>query len=584
MRSNFLLIIIALFTHHCLAAPVALFYYTSDTHGRYDPDRLQKEIIYLETLKQEAKSKNIPLIILHNGDFYTGSSDLNGHYDALIYKIYGLNVATVGNHEFDCKKCFKNMMDILGKETFISSNINWISRPGPDDHTFEFRPFRYIEINEDTKIAIVGVTDRNTQVTSGSSFSKEFTFSDPFESVSNVIHNLRVRDDFQGTIILQSHQGYYEDIALYEKLENFFIKQNIKGIDVILGGHTHMKKHETIGTTLKIPIIQPGAYRDSLSRFELDLTDGRLGLKNFSRTPHSAVSKIPPSYFFNFASYVEATNIIGQWGEKHKEKIISLSKKYGFGNETFLSVPTSEFELIPRAYAPDLRDDDFFKTQLSLDEFIAEAFLQYGISKFADSKEFINLGLSMRGAIRNILRPVGVDNYFHIDIEDIDEILPFHEKMTMVTFSFSQFLDYVEKLLAINKTAPAKGSAFSPTSGIDLEVLSRSSVDLKSFFEKKFSSLSNFPTDQLKIRVFMPKYFADGGDHYPNLKDNLSSRLSYQFSNSDTDTDLSVVSQFIRQIGSNIGSDRSSMMRTLELNRIKNSYRLPCAYFAMPLI
>jgi 5'-nucleotidase len=175
----------------------------------------------IETLKQGA----INPVVLDAGDVFTGTiygMIYKGLADLAYMEAFGVQAQTIGNHEFDNGP--KQLADYIKNATFpvVSANID---ASGNADLKDLVKKSTILEIGGQ-KVGVVGVTTPDTPITSSPGDTVKFL--EPLSSVQAEVDRLR------GTgitkIILLSHLGYLNDVAL---------AKGLKGVGVIVGGHSH---------------------------------------------------------------------------------------------------------------------------------------------------------------------------------------------------------------------------------------------------------------------------------------------------------------------------------------------------------
>jgi 5'-nucleotidase / UDP-sugar diphosphatase len=175
----------------------------------------------LETLK---KSSTNP-IVLDAGDVFTGTiygMVYKGLADLAYMESFGVQAQTIGNHEFDNGP--SQLAEYIKNASFpvVSANIDASAEPLLKDI---LKKSTVLEVRGQ-KIGIVGVTTPETPITSSPGDTVKFL--DPLSSVQAEVDALRGSGITK--IILLSHLGYSEDLKLAPKL---------KGVGVIVGGHSH---------------------------------------------------------------------------------------------------------------------------------------------------------------------------------------------------------------------------------------------------------------------------------------------------------------------------------------------------------
>jgi 5'-nucleotidase / UDP-sugar diphosphatase len=175
----------------------------------------------LETLKKASTNP----IVLDAGDVFTGTiygMVYKGLADLAYMESFGVQAQTIGNHEFDNGP--SQLAEYIKNASFpvVSANIDASSEPLLKDI---LKKSTVLEVRGQ-KIGIVGVTTPETPITSSPGDTVKFL--DPLSSVQAEVDALRGSGITK--IILLSHLGYSEDLKLAPKL---------KGVGVIVGGHSH---------------------------------------------------------------------------------------------------------------------------------------------------------------------------------------------------------------------------------------------------------------------------------------------------------------------------------------------------------
>jgi 5'-nucleotidase len=170
-----------------------------------------------------AKDKNV--LFLHGGDMVQGTlyfAKYQGMADMDILNMLDLDVATAGNHEFDEGPGLLASLISMARFPIVSSNIDVSKEPRLAG---SLAPYAIKTIGGE-RVAVIGITTTDTPAISNP--GPTVSFNDPAGSVMASVaelHKIGVRK-----IILLSHLGYEDDIALAKK---------IAGIQVIVGGNSH---------------------------------------------------------------------------------------------------------------------------------------------------------------------------------------------------------------------------------------------------------------------------------------------------------------------------------------------------------
>ena len=222
-----------------------------------------------KTFIDNIKNSNTNVLIMHAGDTITGSVFsivYQGMDEVEIMNDLGVQVATLGNHEFDYG--IEQLNNIIKQRNFptIACNVKIIS-------TGEnyIQPYIITNINN-IKIAIVGVLQSETMnITQGLDY---IMIEDEIESLKNLIKNTPLHTTNDITILL-SHSGFDMDKKIAEEIPSIF--------DIIIGSHTHTVLKETVivGNTM---IVQAGQYGEYIGTIDIKLKDGKYSHSDYKLT------------------------------------------------------------------------------------------------------------------------------------------------------------------------------------------------------------------------------------------------------------------------------------------------------------
>ncbi len=235
--------------------------HVNDTHSKFEPaqtkltmdldDQLKGKAVYAElggypqaaAVISQLRAKATNPVLLHAGDFVQGSlyfTKYEGVADLLFWNSQQLTAATMGNHEFDKGVPFL-FNTWLGQTRFplITANVDFSQ--DPDLALLALKPYIVREIGTQ-KIGFIGATTTETPFIS--SPGKTITFHTPILAVQKAVDELTQQG--VNKIVLISHLGYDVDQALAAQT---------KGVDVIVGGHSHtlMGDWKALGLGAKNP-------------------------------------------------------------------------------------------------------------------------------------------------------------------------------------------------------------------------------------------------------------------------------------------------------------------------------------------
>ncbi len=200
----------------------------------------------LKTILDKVRRKNPQTLFLLSGDFLSPSlmsSMLQGKQIIDLLNRTGLNYATLGNHEFDFGIDVLKKRIAQSKFTWVVSNVMLGENPFPGTISFAIH-----EIHGG-KIGIMGLLTPETKILTR--VPKQISISDFLAAAKRTIKQLKAAK--ADVIIALTHLNYLDERSL---------AQQVPEIDLILGGHDHIKQNLKIGNTL---IVESGAELHTIS-------------------------------------------------------------------------------------------------------------------------------------------------------------------------------------------------------------------------------------------------------------------------------------------------------------------------------
>jgi 5'-nucleotidase / UDP-sugar diphosphatase len=179
----------------------------------------------LATAVEQARRAQPNTLFLHGGDIVQGTlyfTQFQGKADMALLNSMGLDVAVVGNHELDKGPALLAALADLARFPLLSASMDSSAEPLLAGRV----PPWTIRSVAGRRVGIVGVTTADAPLIS--SPGPTLRFREPDESVAAAVRELEA----QGVdkIVVLSHLGYRRDLAL---------AASVRGIDVIVGGHSH---------------------------------------------------------------------------------------------------------------------------------------------------------------------------------------------------------------------------------------------------------------------------------------------------------------------------------------------------------
>ncbi len=213
--------------------------HTNDMHSRIDPfpndgrtngglGGMARRATLISQIRQQQKN----VLLLDSGDIFQGTPYFNFFGGELEYKLMTqmrYDATTFGNHDFD------NGLEGLQRQLphagfpFLSANYDFSQTILKD----RFQPYKTFA-REGIKIGVFGLGIELAGLVDKKNFGAT-VYLDPVQRAADMIQQLREKEKCNFVICL-SHLGYkYENT----KIDDRKLAQQVTGIDLILGGHTH---------------------------------------------------------------------------------------------------------------------------------------------------------------------------------------------------------------------------------------------------------------------------------------------------------------------------------------------------------
>ncbi|MBQ1736361.1 MAG: 5'-nucleotidase C-terminal domain-containing protein [Lachnospiraceae bacterium] len=250
----------------------------------------------IKTLLDDFRSEDPNLIVLDGGDFSMGT---------LYQTVYrtkaselrtlgklGVEVTTVGNHEFDCgAEGFYSMFEAAlqsGDELpqFVVSNIDWdtMNSEGITDDQKLYRECfddygvkDYVMLHHgDMDIAVFGIFGKDALACAPTCVLK---FKDPIEAATQTVAEIKKNED-PDLIIALSHSGTGETIGD----EDVELAKAVQDIDLIISAHTHTVLPEPIREG-RVTIASAGCYGAFLGNVKLKKNGNNWDLLSYKLYP-----------------------------------------------------------------------------------------------------------------------------------------------------------------------------------------------------------------------------------------------------------------------------------------------------------
>ncbi len=219
---------------------------------------------HLATLVKRLKASRPGALLLDGGDTWQGSGTslwTKGQDMVDAQKLLGVDIMT-GHWEFTygqerVKQVVDN--DFKGRVEFLAQNVATADFGDP-----VFKPYTLREING-VPVGIIGQAFPYTPIANPRYFVPEWTFGIKEEELQKQIDEVRAKG--AKIVVLLSHNGMDVDVKL---------AQRVKGLDTILGGHTHDAVPQPVVMPNGTVVTNAGSNGKFLGVMDYDLGGGKL--------------------------------------------------------------------------------------------------------------------------------------------------------------------------------------------------------------------------------------------------------------------------------------------------------------------
>ncbi|MCX8123349.1 MAG: bifunctional metallophosphatase/5'-nucleotidase [Spirochaetes bacterium] len=267
----------------------------------YTPDKINDDDTKggwarIATVIQDVKkSRKNPVLVLDSGDFLMGSFFhllcREEAFELRLMKKMGYDVITLGNHEFDLypdglARILRSAQKYNALPHIVASNIVF-SADSKDDDSLEkvfedelVKPYIVLKRGNLT-IGFFGLVGKDAAEVAP--FASPVTFADQVQTATQMVDILRNKEKVN-IVICISHSGIrkYKDSNEIDpkRSEDVQLAKAVKGIDVIISGHTHEKitKPIIVGSTI---ITQSYEYGKQVAVLDCNFSNGVLQLKDY---------------------------------------------------------------------------------------------------------------------------------------------------------------------------------------------------------------------------------------------------------------------------------------------------------------
>lgn len=239
-------------------------------------------------IQNEIRSFPNQVIVLDAGDFLMGTffhlfEQEHGFQLGLMKKM-GYDVVSIGNHEFDfgpeaLAKIINSTLNNYGDIPNLTlSNIEFSKKSNKDDALEDLynkgiiKPYTIIE-RGGIKIGVFGLL--GVDADNVSPYKKPVKVTNRIKKAKEIVKVLKAKENVDLVICL-SHCGVaYDSKSGKWSGEDVELAEKVKGIDIIVGGHTH---HEIMDPIVinNTYILQTGSQGKKIGRLEINFNEGKM--------------------------------------------------------------------------------------------------------------------------------------------------------------------------------------------------------------------------------------------------------------------------------------------------------------------
>ena len=250
--------------------------HTNDTHANVEA------VAKRATLVNQIRAEHTNNLLLDAGDVFSGTLYFNqyiGQVDMEFMNLLKYDAMTFGNHEFDLGSSSDGHLGLTkfikaADFPFVSANVDFSKDPlfdGLQNDEYSSTAANgeiYNGIIKEIDGEKVGVFGLTTAETVDISSPNDIEFTNYIDSAKEAVAAF----EKQGVnkIVALTHIGY-DDAAKYDN--DLLLAENVPGIDIIVGGHTHTKIEKPKQLTVDgkpVVIVQANEYNKFLG--QLDVT------------------------------------------------------------------------------------------------------------------------------------------------------------------------------------------------------------------------------------------------------------------------------------------------------------------------
>jgi 5'-nucleotidase len=245
-------------------------------------------------IKNEEKSNSGITLVVDAGDFLMGTLfqelEPSTGFQLRLMKTMGYDVVCLGNHEFDFgDQKLADMVSSAAKggqiPQVLLGNAVFNKKDAGDDGIEKLfnsglMGRKYVMEKNGLKIGFFSILGKVAD--DNAAYAPPLKFSNQVKSARKLVGELK--DEKCDIIICLSHSGVQLDKKGQWAGEDVELAKKVKGINVIISGHTHTKLEKPVmvnGT----PVVQAGEHGQYIGKLELTYNNGKVTVDNYSLLP-----------------------------------------------------------------------------------------------------------------------------------------------------------------------------------------------------------------------------------------------------------------------------------------------------------
>lgn len=286
-----------------------LILHTNDLHSRitgYAPESLYSPLTTNDDntsggfariatiIKNEKESFDGTTLVLDAGDFLMGTlfqaMETRNGFQIKLMKLMGYDVGCLGNHEFDYGP--EKTAEIISRSAegaeipvLLLSNAVFDPEDSGDDALEKLFNSgiikrKYVMERDGMKIGFFSLMGK--VAADNAAFAKPVRFAGQKSVAKRMVRELKKENC--DIIICLSHSGVSKDKKGNIAGEDVKLARKVKGIDVIISGHTHTKLNSPVIVNGTV-IVQAGEYGEYVGKLSLLCREGKTEADNYTLIP-----------------------------------------------------------------------------------------------------------------------------------------------------------------------------------------------------------------------------------------------------------------------------------------------------------